>query len=75
MKQIDPVLTDRGSKYAVTGSEAKTKADALVVLKQLKRSKNLPRRPIIHGRFCHQAKVALKMMTAKRGQALSSYAC
>lgn len=39
MKQIDPVLTDRGSKYAVTGSEAKTKADALVVLKQLKRSK------------------------------------
>ncbi|REJ68922.1 MAG: YigZ family protein [Proteobacteria bacterium] len=39
MKQIDPVLTDRGSKYAVTGSEAKTKADALAVLKQLKRSK------------------------------------
>ena len=36
MKQIDPVLTDRGSKYAVTGSEAKTKADALAVLKQLK---------------------------------------
>ena len=27
MKQIDPVLTDRGSKYAVTGSVAKTKAD------------------------------------------------
>ena len=39
MKQIDPVLTDRGSKYAVTGSEAMTKADALAVLKQLKRSK------------------------------------
>ena len=39
MKQIDPVLTDRGSKYAVTGSEAKTKADALAVLKQLKRTK------------------------------------
>jgi len=39
MKQIDPVLTDRGSKYAVTGSAAKTKADALAVLKQLKRSK------------------------------------
>ena len=39
MKQIDPVLTDRGSKYAVTGSEAKNKADALAVLKQLKRSK------------------------------------
>ena len=39
MKQIDPVLTDRGSKYAVTGSDAKTKADALAVLKQLKRSK------------------------------------
>ena len=39
MKQIDPVLTDRGSKYAVTGSEARTKADALAVLKQLKRTK------------------------------------
>lgn len=39
MKQIDPVLTDRGSKYAVTGSEAQTKADALAILKQLKRSK------------------------------------
>lgn len=39
MKQIDPVLTDRGSKYAVSGSDANTKADALIVLKNLKRNK------------------------------------
>ena len=39
MKQLNPVFTDRDSRYAVTGSEAKTKADALAVLKKLKRSK------------------------------------
>lgn len=43
MKQIDPALTDRGSKYAVTGSEAKNKADALAILKQLKLSKKFAR--------------------------------
>lgn len=39
MKVFDAVLTDRGSKYAVSGCSARTKADALKVIKSLKRDK------------------------------------
>lgn len=35
MNQIDHVLTDRGSKYAVSGDTAKNKADALKVIRRL----------------------------------------
>jgi hypothetical protein len=35
----DAVLTDRGSKYAVSGAPARTKTDALAVIKQLTRDK------------------------------------
>lgn len=33
--QLDHVLTDRGSKYAVSGASARSKADALAVVKTL----------------------------------------
>ena len=39
MFQIAHVVTDRGSKYAVSGAPAKGKADALAFLKALKRNK------------------------------------
>ena len=39
MKIYDGVITDRGSKYAVAGCEARTKADAIAALKALKRDK------------------------------------
>jgi len=35
MNQIEPVLTDRGSKYAVSGAAASNKAEALKVLQKL----------------------------------------
>ncbi|MEJ6393943.1 YigZ family protein [Gymnodinialimonas sp. 2305UL16-5] len=35
----DNILTDRGSKYAVSGGPATTKAEALALIKTLKRSK------------------------------------
>lgn len=35
----DNVLTDRGSKYAVSGGAATCKAEALALVKELKRSK------------------------------------
>lgn len=36
---FDAVLTDRGSKYAVSGAPARTKSDAVAVIKQLTRDK------------------------------------
>lgn len=39
MFQIAQVVTDRGSKYAVSGAPAASKADALALLKDLKRNK------------------------------------
>ena len=39
MKIYDGVITDRGSKYAVAGCEARTKADAIAAVKALKRDK------------------------------------
>lgn len=39
MFQIAHVVTDRGSKYAVSGSAAHSKKDALALLKELKRNK------------------------------------
>ena len=39
MKIYDGVITDRGSKYAVAGCEARTKADAFAAVKALKRDK------------------------------------
>lgn len=39
MFQIAHVVTDRGSKYAVSGAAARSKADALKLLKELKRNK------------------------------------
>lgn len=39
MFQIAHVITDRGSKYAVSGAPARSKSDALALLKDLKRNK------------------------------------
>ncbi|MGH1579229.1 YigZ family protein [Planktotalea sp.] len=39
MFQIAHVVTDRGSKYAVSGGPAHSKADALALIKTLKRNK------------------------------------
>lgn len=39
MRTIDHVLTDRGSKYAVSGGRATSKAEALAQIKELKRNK------------------------------------
>ena len=39
MKIYDGVITDRGSKYAVAGCEARTKADAIAAVNALKRDK------------------------------------
>lgn len=39
MKQIDHVLTDRGSKYAVSGGAVANRADAVVFIQELKRKK------------------------------------
>jgi putative IMPACT (imprinted ancient) family translation regulator len=39
VKIYDGVITDRGSKYAVAGCEARTKADAIAAVKALKRDK------------------------------------
>lgn len=39
MFQIAHVVTDRGSKYAVSGAPARCKSDALALLKELKRNK------------------------------------
>ncbi len=39
MKIIDHVLTDRGSKYAVSGGPARTLEDVRAFLKELKRKK------------------------------------
>ncbi|WP_293448559.1 YigZ family protein [Planktotalea sp.] len=39
MFQIASVVTDRGSKYAVSGAPAHSKADALALIKELKRNK------------------------------------
>jgi len=35
MRQIEQVLTDRGSRYSVSGAPAQSKADALKVIKKL----------------------------------------
>ena len=75
MKQIDPVLTDRGSKYAVTGSEAKTKADALAVLKQLKRSKKFAKATHNTWALLSSSEGGIKNDDGEAGQASSSYAC
>jgi len=39
MKQIEGVLTDKGSKYAVSGGQAASRADVDSFLKSLKRAK------------------------------------
>ncbi|MFY0596502.1 MAG: YigZ family protein [Cognatishimia sp.] len=39
MRQIMNVVTDRGSKYAVTGFQVKTRTDIDAALKELKRNK------------------------------------
>ncbi|MEP5153450.1 YigZ family protein [Planktotalea sp.] len=39
MFQIAHVITDRSSKYAVSGAPARSKAEALALLKELKRNK------------------------------------
>ena len=39
MKQIENVLTDRGSKYAVSGRVVASRAEAVDFIKQLKRKK------------------------------------
>ena len=39
MKQFEGVISDRGSKYAVSGAPARSKAEALKLLKELKRNK------------------------------------
>jgi len=39
MNQIEHVLTDKGSKYAVNGSSVKSKPDVLRLIKQLKSKK------------------------------------
>ncbi|MCO6381395.1 MAG: YigZ family protein [Vannielia sp.] len=39
MTTFDNILTDRGSKYAVSGGPAGSKAEALALLKELKRQK------------------------------------
>lgn len=39
MKQIENVLTDRGSKYAVSGGVVTTRAEAVDFIKNLKRKK------------------------------------
>lgn len=39
MRIIDHVLTDRGSKYAVSGGPARTAEEARLFLKELKRTK------------------------------------
>lgn len=39
MFQIAHVVTDRGSKYAVSGAPAQSKAEALALIKALKRNK------------------------------------
>lgn len=39
MFQIGHVVTDRGSKYAVSGAPARDKAEALALIKSLKRNK------------------------------------
>lgn len=39
MKQIENVLTDKGSKYAVSGGGVASRADAADFIKQLKRKK------------------------------------
>lgn len=40
---FDAILTDRGSKYAVSGGPAHCKAEALALLKALKRQKKFAR--------------------------------
>ena len=40
---FDTILTDRGSKYAVSGGPASNKAEALALLKTLKRQKKFAR--------------------------------
>ncbi|WP_430447983.1 YigZ family protein [Rhodophyticola sp.] len=40
---FDAILTDRGSRYAVSGAPAATKAEALALLKTLKRNKKFAR--------------------------------
>lgn len=39
MEVFDNIITDRGSKYAVSGCACTSKAEALAILKELKRTK------------------------------------
>ncbi|MGB0960704.1 MAG: YigZ family protein [Halocynthiibacter sp.] len=39
MQVFENIISDKGSKYAVSGGPASTKSEALVVLKELKRKK------------------------------------
>lgn len=39
LKVFDQVITDRGSKYAVSGAPARTKKEAVAAIKDLKRNK------------------------------------
>lgn len=43
LQTFDAILTDRGSKYAVSGAPVRTRDDALAVLKDLKRNKKFAR--------------------------------
>ena len=39
MNNFDLIITDRGSKYSVSGAPARTKAEALAIVKTLKKDK------------------------------------
>lgn len=39
MQQFDNIITDRGSKYSVSGGPAKSRAEAVAFIKELRRAK------------------------------------
>ena len=39
MQIFNAILTDRGSKYSVSGAPVKTKQEALLIIKALKKNK------------------------------------
>ena len=49
MKIIQNILTDKGSKYSVSGGLVYSKLEAQNFIKNLKRNKNIQRLHIIHG--------------------------
>lgn len=70
MQQFENFLTDRGSKYAVSGGPVTSRAEVKAFLKALCRDKRYAKRPTTPGRrSCRMMAPPRRAMMARRARA------